>query len=187
MPCLYHGHSKRIIVFINSIRPVMSAKVLPEFFNRIELRRIWRQRYERNIGRYFDMFGGMKACLIPDQYNMDIRVGFLFKFPKECIHRIRIELRTDQSYTLAALRTSRSKDIQVFKLCLPPAARPCSFYSPLAAECTLLAEPGFILKPYFYCFSMIISTDLPDLITDFFLKASLACGSPLGCSGRLET
>ena len=133
------------------------------------------------------MFGGMEACLIPNHYNMDIWVSFLFEFPKEGIHRIRIDLRCDQSNSLAALRTGCPKDIQVFKLCLPPAARPCSFYCPLAAQGTLLTKPCFILKPYFYCFSMIINTDLPDLITDFFLKASLSSGLPFGCSGRLET
>jgi hypothetical protein len=165
----------------------MPAKILPELFNGIELRRIWRQRYERHIGGDFDLPGSMKACLIPNHYDMDIGVGFLFKFPKECIDRIRIKLRRDQSDALAALRTGRSKDIQVFKLCLPPAARTRSFYRPLAAQCTLLAKACFILKPYFYCFSRIISTDLPDLSTDFFLKVSLASGLPLECSGRLET
>jgi hypothetical protein len=81
------------------------------------------------------------------------------------------------------------------KKCRRLSQRPCSFYRPLAAQCTLLAKPCFIcrqaspsgLKPYFYCFSRIISTDLPDLITDFFLKASLSSGLPFGCSGRLET
>ena len=151
------------------------------------MRRIWRQRYERHIVRDFDQLGSMKACLIPNHYNMDIWVSFLLEFPKERIHRIRIELRRDQSDALPALRTGSPKDIQVFKLSLSPAARPCSFYSPLAAQGSLLAKSCFILKPYFYCFSMIISTDLPDLITDFFLKVSLASGLPFGCSGRLET
>ena len=187
MPCLDHCHPQCIIVFINAIRPVMLSEVLPEFLNRIELWRIWWQRYERHIGRDFDQIGSMKACLIPNQYNMDIRVSFLFKFPKKRIHRIRIDLRRDQSDTLATSRTGRPKDIQVFKLCLPPATRSCSFYCPLAAQGALLAESCFILKLYFYCFSRIINTDLPDLITDFFLKASLSCGLPFGCSGRLET
>ena len=165
----------------------MCAKILPELFNRVELWRIWWQRYECHIGRDFDMLGGMKACLIPNHYNMDIWVSFLFKFLPKRIHRIRIELRRDQSNTLAALRTGCPKDIQVFKLCLPPAAGPCSFYCPLAAQGALLAKPRFILKPYFYRFSRIINTDLPDLITDFFLKASRSSGLPFGCSGRLET
>lgn len=187
MPSFNRRQPQCIIIFIDAVRPIVLAKVLPELFNGIELRGVWRQRYNGNIWRRFEVLAGVKACLVPDHHNMEMGIGFFFKFTKKGIHRSRIEVWTNQPDALAGLWTGSAKHIQILVLCLTPAAWPCALACPLSAKSSLLAEACLILKPYFYSLSRIISTDLPDLITDFFLNSSLATGSPLGCSGRLES
>jgi hypothetical protein len=149
LPSLNSSQPECIIIFIDAVGPVVSAKILPEFFNRIELWRVRRQRYNRNIWRQLEVLTGVKACLIPDHYNMVRWIGFFFKLTEKRIHRIRIEVWTYQADALAALRTGSSKDIQIIKLCLSPASRPCPLECPLAAKSSLLAETCLILKPYF--------------------------------------
>lgn len=129
----------------------------------------------------------METCLVPDHEDTNIRVGFFFKLPEERIDRVGIQIRRQQSDGLAGLRTSCSEDIEVLVLCLPPRRRSSSPKSPLSRQCSLLAEPGLILKPDFDFYSRMINTELPDLITDFFLKALRASGLPFGCSGRDDT
>lgn len=118
---------------------------------------------------------------------MYVGVCFFFKLAKKGIYRIDIQVRSQQADRLTTLRTGCSKNIQIFVLRLPPGIWPCAPDRPLASQCSLLAEASFILKPDFNGYSRIISTELPDLINDFFLKDLRASGSPLGCSGREDT
>ena len=165
----------------------MLTKILPEFFNRIKLWRIWRQRYNRNVFGQLHFLGCVETCLIPDHKHMHSRISFLFKLSEKCIHRICIEIRGQQSSRLSSLWTGGAENIKIFVLCLPPRRRPCPFNCPLPGQSSLLTKTSFILKPEFHFYSRITSTELPDLITDFFLKASLFSGSPLGCSGLEDT
>jgi hypothetical protein len=149
LPSLNGSEPECIIIFIDAVRPIVSAKVLPEFFNRIELWRVRRQRYDGNIWRQLEVLAGVKACLIPDHYNMTCGVGLFFKFTKKGIHRIRIEVRTHKANALAGLRIDSAENIQIIKLRLPPAAGPCTLECPLPAKSSLLAEPCLILEPNF--------------------------------------
>lgn len=149
MPSLNSSQPQCIVIFIDAVRPIVSAKVLPELFNRIELWGVRRQRYNGNIWRQFEVLAGVKACLIPDHYNMTRGVGLFFKFTKKGIHGIRVEVGTYKADALAGLWTGSAKDIQIIKLRLPPASWPCTLECPLAAKSSLLAEPCLILKPYF--------------------------------------
>ena len=165
----------------------MLTKILPKFFYRIQLRRVWRQRNNCNIGWYFHFFWCVKACLIPDHHNMYIWISLLPEFFEKRINRIRIQIRSKQANSLAGLRACRSEYIQVIVLSLSPCLWAGTLNRPLPCKSSLLTESCFILKPNFYSFSRIISTELPDLITDFFLKVSRCFGSPLGCWGREGT
>ena len=160
---------------------------MPELFDGVELGGIRRQRDKGNIFGYLDFFRGMKAGLIPDHKHLHLRIDLLFKLPEEGIDGLHVEIRSQEAHALAGLRAGGSKDVEVFILGLPPGRRPDALSAPLAGEGALLAKAGFILKPDFYSFSRMISTELPDQSSDFFLKASRASGSPLGCSGREET
>ena len=129
----------------------------------------------------------MEAGLIPDHKHLHLRVDLLFKLPEEGVDGLHVQVWGQEAHALAGLGAGRPKDVEVLILGLPPGRRPDALAAPLAGERALLAKAGFILKPDFYSFSRMISTELPDLSSDFFLKASRASGSPLGCSGREET
>jgi len=176
-----------VISLVNTIGPVVLTQVLPELFYGIELRRIRRQFYQCHVLWNRHLVRGVETCPIPDHHYMNIRIRFFFEFSKEGIDRIGIEIGSKQAYRLPGLRARCSKNIEIVILCLTPCRRPSAFWGPLPRQRTLLAKSCFILKPYFYFYSRMISTDLPDLITDFFLKASRVWGSPFGCSGREDT
>ena len=149
MPSLNSSQPQCIVIFIDAVRPIVSAKVLPELFNRIELWGVRRQRYNGNIWRQFEVLAGVKACLIPEHDNMTRGVGLFFKFTKKGIHRIRIEVRTYKANAEAGVRTDSAEDIQIIKLRLTPASGPCTLACPLPAKSSLLTEACLILKPYF--------------------------------------
>jgi hypothetical protein len=113
LPSLNSSEPECIIIFIDAVGPIVSAKVLPESFNRIELWRVRRQRYNGNIWRQFEVLAGVKAGLIPDHYNVTGGVGLFFKFTKKGIHRIRIEVRTHKANAEAGARTDSAEDISV--------------------------------------------------------------------------
>lgn len=129
----------------------------------------------------------MKPGLIPDQKHPNSGIHFLLKLPEERIDGIDVQIRCQQPDRLAGLGTGRPEDIEVFILGLSPGGGSGSPKGPLPRQGSLLAKPGFILKPYLNGYSRMIKTELPDLITDFFLNCSRAWGSPLGCSGREDT
>lgn len=129
----------------------------------------------------------MKAGLIPDQKDLNPGIDFLLKLLEERIDGIGVQIGCQQSDRLAGLGTGRPEDIEILILGLSPGGGPGSPKGPLPGQGSLLAEPGFVLEPDFDVSSRMIKTELPDLITDFFLNCSRAWGSPLGCSGREET
>jgi len=181
------GLSQVVISIVNTIGPVVLTQILPELLYGIELRRIRRQSYQCHVLGNPHLVRGVKTCPIPDHHYMNIRIRFFFEFSEEGIDRIGVEVGSKQAYRLTGLRARRSKNIEIVILCLTPCRRSASLWGPLPRQRTLLAESCFILKPHFYLYFRMISTDLPDLITDFFLNVSRAWGSPLGCSGREDT
>ena len=86
LPGLYRSKSQGIVIGIHSICPIVLSKILPKLFNWIKLRRIWWQIDQSNILRQLNTPGGMKACLIPNHNNMNIRLHFFFEFPEKGIY-----------------------------------------------------------------------------------------------------
>lgn len=139
---------------------------MPQVLDGTELRRVGRQRKQRDVGGNRQCPGGMESGLIPDHHRVHARSEFLRKLAEELIDDDSIEIRRHQADNLSGGRTHRAQDIEIVVLRLSHRPWPRASLSPYTGQRALLAEARFVLEPNFHALVGMIRTDRFDMCHD---------------------
>ena len=163
---------QRFVIGIGAVGPVVASQVVPKILDGIELWRIGRQLHQRDVGGNLQCFGRVEAGLVPDQHGVHTGSELLCELGEELIDDRGVQVGSEQSDALSALRTDAREHVEVVVLRLPhrPGAR--AGFGPHAGQRALLSEARFVLEPDLHVLPGMIRADGLDLRHDVFLKAS---------------
>lgn len=148
---------------------------LPDVFDRVELRRFWRQRHESDVVGDVEFVGEMPSRLIEQQHGVSAwRHGF-GDFLEMQRHGGGIAERQDEAGGRAVGRTDRAEDVgRAGALVMwRRGTRPTPCPSP--CDLVLLTDPRLVLEPDLYRLARGVSTgDLVQADGEVFLNVSIA-------------
>jgi hypothetical protein len=175
-------HSVQVLV--GPVRPLMAPQIVPEILYRVQFRRPWRQRHQRDVRRHHQRLRPVIARPVPDQRDVLVRGNGLREAVEELLRGVGVDVFGDQTLGLAGCRTDRREDVQTFEPALLRSPWPRTFVGPDRRQRAFLAEAGFVFEPDFNLFFGVPGGDFRDDLSRFFLNASCASGSASGCCGR---
>ncbi len=187
LPGVAGGVAQVIVVGVAAVGPMVAAQIVPEVLDGVELRRVRRQRDQREVRWRTKIVADMEAGLIPEHHDMHMRIDLADELLEEGVDGGGVERGGQQADGLAGVGTGRAQDVEVVVLGLLDGRGPRAASGPLAGQGALLAEAGFILEPDLDRLTGVRGGDLLYLRRGVFLKASTTAGSFLGCRGRGES
>ena len=102
-----------------------------------------------HIIRHFQCFGAMPPGLIQDQDHLCFRSDLFTDKVQMCIHIIGVDGRCNEGRRSTGFRIDRAEEIDPLIFGLLDRRRPGSSFGPDRRQCSLLADPRFVLKPDF--------------------------------------
>ena len=160
------------VIGIRAVGPVVASQVVPQILDGIEFRGIGRQLHQCDVGWNLQCFGRVEAGLVPDQHGVDTGSEFLCELVEELIDDMGVQVGSEQSDALSALRTDTREHVEIVVLRLSHCPGTRAGLGPHAGQRALLSEARFILEPDLHALPGMIRADGLDLCQDVFLKAS---------------
>lgn len=176
-PGMAGGLQGSFVVRIRPVGPVVASQVVPQVLHGIELRGIRRQLDQADVGWNLQRLGRVKAGLIPDEHGVHARSKLLGELGEELVDDVGIEVGSEQSNALSALRTDAREHVEIIVLRLAHRSWSLASPAPYAGQRALLTEARFVLEPDLHPLQRMSRADALDPSCDVFLKASWACGS----------
>lgn len=155
-------------------QPVV-ADELPDVFHWVEFRRFGRQRHECDVGGNLELGREVPASLIEQQDRVSARRDRSGDFGEVQTHRGSVAKWQDETGAGSLCRADRAEDIGRARALIVRRRRPRSTPGPSSGDLVLLADPGFVLKPYLYGLARrVLLGDLLQAGGEVFLNASTA-------------
>ena len=140
------GLHEGVVVSIDSVRPMVAAKVVPEVLDRVEFWTVSGKSKHCDGAWDLQTLATMEAGSVPNHHHVHVVGDGLCELAKECVHHIRVHMRCDDRFRLSGLRTDGTDHVQIIVLRLPSSGGSLSASSPQAREGALLAKARFVLK-----------------------------------------
>jgi hypothetical protein len=121
-------------------------QIEPDALDRVQLRRIGRQRNQRDIGGHSEGVRTMPAGLIEDHDCMLVRCDSFRKAVEEDLHRGRIGMGQHQREGVVRARLDGSEDVGEGEALVAKPRRALAPPPPKVADAAFLADPGFVLE-----------------------------------------
>ena len=127
----------------------------------------------------------IRGIIFPTQDGMSAGGDGSGDLGKVEVHRLGIGAGQHEARDDGTSGADSSEEITPLVAGVALGAGPCAALGPDAGECALLANPCFILEPYFQRLALCSLRDhRRDRFGEVFLNASWASGSDFGCCGR---
>lgn len=161
-----------------TIRPVVAAQIVPEVFDRIELRRVGGQLDQADVGRYFQSLARVIAGAIPDQDGLYAGRNRGREHAEKGVDCIGVEIRRQDAFGLAGRGTGSSHHVEITILRLPHRVGTRTTFRPDACQRPLLAESRLVLEEDLELLVRVRLADGGELLGQFtFLKSACRAGS----------
>jgi hypothetical protein len=170
-----------VVGFEDAVREPVVAHVLPDVFNGIEFRALWRQGENGDVGGNEQSCRQMPSGLIDEKDGMGSQCDGVGDFRQMQVHRLGIAGRQDQGDSLSLLRADGSEDVGRGGALIPRSARASAALGPPAGDLVLLADTSLVLEPNFYLADVdrFFARDFIQARWELFLKSSMA---PSACA-----
>ena len=159
------------------VREPVVAHELPDVLDRVQLRRAWRQRQERDVRGHDERPGEMPARLVEQKDRVGTPSDHGADLEKMRLHRLCIAERHDEAGALALSRADRPEEIRPGGALVVRRPWPGAAPRPSPGELVLLADAGLVLPPELYALAGMRGADFRQALRETFLKASAASGS----------
>ena len=130
-------------------QPVI-AHELPDVLHRVQFRRAWWQRKQRDVGRDGEPGRAVPAGLIEDQNGMGARLDGLADLLQMLGHGLGVAPWHDETSGLALLWADGPEDIGPFGALIVRGAGTRAASRPAAGDLVLLADARLVLPPKLY-------------------------------------
>ena len=125
---------------------MVTAKRVPQVFNRIEFGTVSGQRNDCDVVGNLQLPTAVESSSIPDHHHVHVLGDGLSELAKEGVHHIRIHVRCHDRFRLSGLRTDGTNHVERIVLRLANRRHTRSATGPQTSQRTLLAEACFVLK-----------------------------------------
>ena len=169
---------------VGTVAQVMAPKIEPNPFDRVQFRRVRRERQKRDVLRYIKRTRCMKTRVVPHQNRVSILAQQPRKIGQQVFHHKRVHVGRDHAQSLPGLRVDRRRKIHPLVLGLLDGSRPRSPARPDGGQRALLAKTRLVLEPDFDFLVGVCFTDFPDKKGARSSHFRIASGSLLRCCGR---
>lgn len=161
------------------------AQVLPDLFDRVQLRRSRRQEDQRHIFRDGEIAGGVPAGAVEQQDGVRSPSDHGRDLVEVQLHGLGADVGESQRGADTARRTDRAEQTGVLVALVGRLAGPRSAPCPLSNDAVLLSDPSLVLEPDFDTFALGQMSDMSvQGPGEVFLNSSMTFGSCPGCRGR---
>lgn len=124
----------------------MAAEVVPQIFDAVEFRRVWRQWDQRDVCGDHEVARAVEAGSVPDQSGVDVGGQRAGELVEELVDDRRVQDRCEDGFGLTGLWTRSTDDPEVFVFGLPHGGGARAAFGPHAGQRALLTEAALILK-----------------------------------------
>lgn len=118
----------------------------PQAFDRIEFRRAWRQRLQRDVGRHFQIFCAVPSGLVQRHEHMLVRRYRLSELVEIDLHRLGRHLRHDEREGVVRSRLDGTEDVGERVALIGAPRRTLALGVPAMTDAPLLPDTGLILE-----------------------------------------
>lgn len=148
-PSVAGGVDDGFVGFEDAVREPVGAQVLPDVFDRVQLRRPGGQEDRGDVLRDLQLGGGVPSSTIHEQHRMRAPGDVAADLLDMELHGLGVGEGQRKRGALAAPRADGPEQIDVLVALVGGLARSGSAPGPLAHEAVLLAYAGFVLPPNF--------------------------------------
>lgn len=145
MPGLADGVDDGVVVIENTIGEPVLAHVLPDVFDRVQLRRSRRQEDWRDVLRHHEIGGGVPSGAIHDEHGVCALFDMAADLVDMELHGLGVGKGQSHSRSDAARRADRAKQIGALVALVGRLAGPRSTTGPLPHDAVLLTYPRLVL------------------------------------------
>jgi hypothetical protein len=157
------------------VREPVIAHILPDGLDRVELRRLGRQRQERDVVWDLQLGREVPPGLIEHQDGVMARCDGQADLLQMKGHGLRAAAGQDETGRLALGRTDGTEDVGRLGSLVARGRGTGSALGPAAGDLVLLPDPGLVAEPNFYRLAAGLGRgDLVQAGRERFLKASAA-------------
>ena len=175
---------ERLLVWVQTVAPVMLTKPQPEPLGRIQFGGIGRQEEWRYAPWPLELFRGVPACSVQHHHSVLAWTEVFRRRVEEVLHGCGIRLSVRSQHRPSGHWIDDAENPDRLPAVLAYDRRPRSFGGPHRSQCSLLPEPRLILKPDA---NLRARPPRPQSVHKKGarrLKALAAAGSFWGCLGR---
>jgi hypothetical protein len=180
------GRSDNLVVGReDAVREVVGPQILPDVFDRVQLRGARRQQDRREVLRPVELAGDVPSGAIQQQHGMgtlgDVE-GYLVDMQ---LHHVGVGMGQCEGRADTSGGADGAEQIRVLVALIGRLGGSCSTLRPLPDEAVLLADAGFILEPDLDRFAPGYAREMGcERAREVFLKAAMVSPSCIGCRGR---
>ena len=121
-------------------------QVEPYALDRVQLRRVGRQRHERDVVRHNERARAMPAGLVEHQGDVLIFRDRLCEAIEELLHRLGVHVRHDQGKRIVGAGLDGREDVGEREALVAQARRALASLPPDVCRAPLLSDPRFVLE-----------------------------------------
>jgi hypothetical protein len=167
------GVDDRIVVFKDGVCEPVLAEILPDVFDRVQLRGAGRQEDRRNVVGHVELARDVPSGAVEDENGVGALGDAKRDFVEVELDHGSVGVRKHEGRPDAAGRADRAEQIGVVVAPVGRLPWPRSASGPLPDKAVLLADAGLVLKPDFgrRCLRQSVEMSL-QRVREVFLKAS---------------
>lgn len=159
----------------------VAAQALPDVFDWIEFRCVWRQHQERDVAGHDEISALVPASTVQDENGVGPRRHGSSEFGQVHVETFGVGARHHQARADAALRTDGTEQVGRGVARVLHGARARASARPDVGQRALLADPGLVLEPDLKRLAAGFLRDhLRDPRGEGFLKSAWAAASQFG-------
>ena len=121
-------------------------EVEPHPLDRVQLRRIGRQRYQRDVGGYDQTTRSVPACLIEHHDSVVVRGQGRCKGIEELLHRLGVRVRHDEREAVIGAGFHGCENVGECEALVAKAGRALAAFPPHVAGSALLPDARLVLE-----------------------------------------
>jgi len=156
-------------------QPVLSHE-LPEVFDRVQFRTLWRQGHQRDVGRHVETVGHVPAGLIEDDDGVCASRNLGSDLGDMQVHRFSVAGGHDKGRALSLLRADGTEDVGRGCPLVARGRGSCPTLCPASRDLVLLADARLVGEPDLYPVRVnaLVLCDCLQTRREVFLKSSMA-------------